>query len=186
MKVKAILIALGALLAVGAAAQGVRFSERLGTTETMNRVKPGSAINSYDRRYFAEARVATVFNLRLAEIASYKGNSAWAREFGAMRMKDHGQNYAELQVIGSKIGIKVDKSLPNSWEKRLNAIRMKSGAAFDNAFRTNYMKVNEQFADQSERAVKRGNNSLIRNFAVTQGPVIRLNIKMANRHVTKI
>lgn len=186
MKLKGILTALSCLIVAGAIAQNVRVSERLGTTETMNKVKPGSAVNASDRKYFAEAKVATVFNLRLSEIASRKGRSNWAKEFGEMRSKDHAQNYAELKVIGSKIGMRVDKSLPRAWERRLDQIRDKDGAAFDNAFRMNYMKVNEQFSDQSERAVKKGNNSLIRNFAVTQGPVIRLNIKMANRMTTKI
>ncbi|MBC8063952.1 MAG: DUF4142 domain-containing protein, partial [Chlorobia bacterium] len=139
-----------------------------------------------DRRYFAEARVATVFNLRLSEIATRKGNSDWSREFGGMRLKDHAQNYSELKVIGSKVGMKVDKSLPAAWEKRLSQIKAKNGMSFDRDFRSNYISVNEQFADQSERAVKSGNNSLIRNFAVMQGPVIRLNIKMATRKTTKI
>lgn len=174
------------LLAVSAANAQVKVSANNGNTETMNKVLPGSAISSADRRYFAEARVATVFNLRLSEIGTRQASSEWAKEFARMRLKDYAQNYAELKVIGSKIGTKVDKSLPATWEKRLSTIRSKHGMAFDNAFRTNFISVNEQFADQSERAVKVGNNSHIRNFAVIQGPVIRLNIKMATRKTTKI
>jgi predicted outer membrane protein len=185
MKYFGILMVAGALTFTGATAQ-VRVTERLGTTETMNRVKPGMGVNSNDRLFFAEARVATVFNLRAAEIASRKANSNWAKEFAHFRAMDFTQNYGELKVIGSKIGMRVDKSLPRAWEARLDQIRNKNGTAFDNAFRTNFVRVNEQYSDQAEREVKRGNNSLIRNFAVTQGPVIRNNIKMAKRGLTKI
>lgn len=185
MQVKGFLFVAGLLLSAAAIGQ-VRYSERLGTTETMNRVKPGMGVNRQDRQYFAEARVATVFNWRASEIAKRKGVSVWASEFAEFRAKDFEQNFRELRVIGSKIGVRVDQSLPASWERRLDDLRAKNGREFENAFRVNFVKVSEQFADQSEREVKRGNNSLIRNFAVTQGPVIRLNIKMAMRGLTKI
>lgn len=185
MNVKGI-VALSALgLSVCAMGQ-VRYTERLGTIENMPRVKPGMAVIRQDRKYFAEARVATVFNLRAAEIAKRKGGTAWLNEFAEFRLMDYDQNYKELKVIGSKIGVPIDKSLPSTWERRLNDLRAKSGRDFENAFRVNFVKVNEQFADQSELEAKKGNNSLIRNFAVTQGPVIRLNIKMAMRGLTKI
>lgn len=179
---------IGLVLLFGAVAvhAQVRVTTSSGNTETMNKVMPGAAVNNVDRRYLAEARVATVFNLKLAEAATKQGSSAWAREFAKMRLKDYAQNYAELKVIGSKVGVKVDKTLPAAWEKRLSQVKAKRGTAFDNDFRRNFISVNEQFADQSEKAVKSGNNSNIRNFAVTQGPVIRLNIKMAERRVTKI
>jgi len=180
------LMAVAMTLAVGSAFAQVKVSSSSGTTETMNKVKPGMAINAADRKFFAEARVATVFNMRLAEIARNRANSSWAKEFSELRHKDYAQNYGELKVIGSKVGIKVDKSLPGEWESRLSQIKSKSGSGFDNTFSKNYVAVNEQFSDQAERAVKSGNNSLIRNFAVTQGPVIRLNIKMAKRKVSKI
>lgn len=174
------------LIAVSAANAQVKVSNHNGNTETMNKVMPGAAVNNADRRFFTEARVATVFNLRLSEIATRQANSEWAKEFAAMRLKDYAQNYSELKVIGSKVGMKVDKSLPAAWEKRLASIKAKRGMSFDSNFRSNFINVNEQYADQSERAVKSGNNSHIRNFAVTQGPVIRLNIKMATRKTTKI
>ncbi len=174
------------IVASSAAIAQVKVTTGNGNTETMNKVLPGSAMNSIDRRYFAEARVATVFNLRLSEMALKQGSSSWTKEFARIRLKDYSQNYAELKVIGSKIGTKVDKTLPPAWEKRLASIKSKRGTAFDNNFRTNYIRVNEQFATQSEGAVKRGNNSHVRNFAVMQGPVVRLNIKMAERRVTKI
>lgn len=174
------------LLGVTAAQAQVRVTASSGNTETMNKVMPGAAVNSVDRRYFAEARVATVFNMRLAEAATKQGRSGWSREFAKMRLKDYAQDYAQLKVIGSKVGVKVDKTLPTAWQRRLDQIKSKRGAAFDNDFRRNFISVNEQFANQTEGAVKSGNNSHIRNFAVTQGPVIRLNIKMAERRVTKI
>ena len=174
-------------LGLSACALGqVRYTERLGTIENMHRVTPGMAVKRQDRKYFSEARIATVFNLRAAEIAKRKGGTDWMKDFAEFRLMDYEQNYKELKVIGSKTGIKVDKSLPISWEQRLNELRVKNGMDFENAFRVNFVRVNERFADQSEKEAKKGNNSLIRNFAVTQGPVIRLNIKMAMRGLTKI
>ena len=185
MNVKGIAVVIGVSMAIGAFAQ-VRYTERLGTVENMNRVKPGMGVTAQDRKYFAEARITTVYNLRAAEIARRKGGSSWLNEFAEFRAKDYDQNYKELKVIASKLNLRADKSLPRAWEQKLNGLRAKNGGDFENAFRVNFVKINEQFADQSEREAKRGNNSLIRNFAVTQGPVIRLNINMAMRGVAKI
>lgn len=185
MNVKGIAVVIGIGLSIGAFGQ-VRYTERLGTVENINRIRPGMGVTAQDRKYFAEARVNTVYNLRAAEIARRKGGSSWLNEFAEFRAKDYEQNYRELKVIASKLNMRVDKSLPRAWENRLDALRAKNGREFENAFRVNFVKINEQFADQSEREAKRGNNSLIRNFAVTQGPVIRLNIKMAMRGLTKI
>lgn len=185
MTLKGFLAFLALSIAIAAYGQ-VKVAASTGNTETMNRIKPGMGVSSQDRRYFAEARVATVFNMRLMEVATQHATSDWAKAFAEMRLKDYAQNYAELKVIGSKLSIKVDKALPGAWERKHSQVANSNGGAFDAAFRRSFISVNEQFADQSEREVKHGNNSLIRNFAVTQGPVIRLNIKMAERRTVKI
>ncbi|MCC7230353.1 MAG: DUF4142 domain-containing protein, partial [Fimbriimonadaceae bacterium] len=110
----------------------------------------------------------------------------WVQEFGSAMLKDHAQNYGELKVIGSKIGIKVDKALPTNWQKPIDRLKDTSRSNFEREFQRLYIGAKNLFADQTEREIKLGNNSLVRNFAVTASPVTSLQIKMAKRKVSKI
>lgn len=184
MTMKGFLAFLIGCVAFAAFAQ-VRVSNSTGSVETMNKVKPGMGVNSQDRRYFAEAKLMTVYCMRLSEIAS-RQSGGWVQEFGSAMLKDHVQNYGEIKVIGSKIGIKVDKQLPAAWQKPIDRLKATSGSNFEREFQRLYIGAKNLFAEQTEREIKLGNNSLVRNFAVTASPVTSLQIKMAKRKVSKI
>ena len=183
MKLYALVVLVG--IALGSPAQ-VKVSERLGTTETMNKVRPGMAINSQDRAFFKVALETNVLEGRLGELAQKRGASSWVREYGKMMVHEHSMGFNELKVIGSKLRLPVSKNLSSASQNVLARLSRLSGSAFDRAYRIEMMRGHATYLDKIEQEIKRGNNSLIRNHAITAGPVVRLHGKMAERKVTKI
>lgn len=175
-----------ALLAVTACFAQVKITRRYGTTETMNKVRPGMAINSQDRIFFKHALETNILEAKLGELATRKGATEWTREYGQMMMTEHNLGFNELKVIGGKLKLPVSKKLSSANQSTLTRMARLSGPAFDREYRARMMKGHMTYLTKVEQEIKYGNNSLIRNHAVTAGPVVRLHAKMAERKVTKL
>lgn len=179
-------ITLTALLAGTACFAQVKTTRHSGTTETMNKVRPGMAINSQDRSFFKLALETNILEAKLGELAMRKGATDWTREYGKMMMMEHNMGFNELKVIGGKLKLPVSKKLSSMNQNMLNRMSRLSGQAFDREYRSMMIKGHMGYLSKIEQEVKRGNNSLIRNHAITAGPVVRLHGKMAERKVTKL
>jgi len=176
-----------ALLGISVCAFGqVRYTERLGTVENMNRVKPGMAIKRQDRVFLREAAQKNMLELELGEIARWKGSSEWAREYGEVMMKDHRMGVNEVRLIARKLNLMVPNRLSTENKKIVARLSRLNGAEFDRAYRAEMIRGHNAYDEKLEREIKLGNNSLIRNFAIKSAPVTRLHAKMAARRVTKI
>ncbi len=185
MKVKVLMLLSCIALCAFGAAQTVRVN-RNGNTENLNKVRPGSAVNSQDRSFFKVALETNLLEIKLGELAQRKGNSEFVREYGMMMVREHTMGFNELKVIGGKTRLPVSKNLSSASQNAIARLARLSGAAFDNAYRAEMIKGHNAFLIKLEQEIKRGNNSLIRNYAVTAAPVVRLHGKMAERRVTKI
>jgi putative membrane protein len=175
-----------ALLAVSACFAQVKVTRRYGTTETMNKVRPGMAINSQDRTFFKYALETNILEAKLGALAARRGSTDWTREYGKMMMTEHNMGFNELKVIGGKLRLPVSKKLSSTNQRMIDRMARLSGAAFDREYREMMMKGHMGYLNKVEQEVKYGNNSLIRNHAITAGPVVRLHAKMAERRVTKL
>jgi putative membrane protein len=186
MNSRTVLICTLSLVAALSFGQTVKVTRKYGTTETMNKVKPGMGINSQDKAFFKQALETNLVEIKLGDLARKKGSAEWAREFGKTMVMDHTQGFNELKVIGWKTKLPVSKNLSSAAQAKIARLARLSGPAFDREYRATMMKGHLDFAEKLEREVKWGNNSLIRNYAITMGPVVSLHHKMAIRKVTKI
>ncbi|HJP83289.1 MAG TPA: DUF4142 domain-containing protein [Fimbriimonadaceae bacterium] len=182
------LIATGVLaaLTLTLAAGQVKVTRRLGTTETMNKVRPGMGINSQDRAFFKLALETNLVEIKLGELAQKKGTQTWTREFGRIMVREHTGAFNEEVVIAEKLRLPVSKNLSSASQNMIGRLSRMSGQSFDREFRMMMVNGHNMFLGKIEKEVKSGNNSLIRNHAITLGPVVRLHAKMAERKVTKI
>jgi len=180
-------LAIGTLLICGVAlAQTIKVNTNSGHAENLNKVKPGMAINRQDRSFFKEAVETNLLEIKIGEIARRNGASTWAREYGKMMVMDHTEGWNELKVIGAKLKLPVSKMLSRESQAKIDRMSRLHGAAFDSAYRQGMIAGHSGFSQSLEQEIKRGNNSLIRNYAITAAPVVKLHMKMAMRKVTKI
>jgi len=186
MNLKTALICSLSLVAVFSMGQTVKVTKKYGTTETMNKVKPGMGINGHDRAFFKQALETNLVEIKLGELARKKGSGEWAREFGKTMVMDHTQGFNELKVIAWKTKLPLSKNISSESRGKIERLARLNGSAFDSEYRATMMKGHMAFAEQIEREIKLGNNSLVRNYAITMGPVVSLHHKMAIRKVTKI
>jgi putative membrane protein len=186
MNLKVVLICSLAITAAMSVGQSVRVTRKYGTTETMNKVRPGMGVNSNDRGFFKQAVDTNLLEIKLGELAQKRGSNEWTREFGKSMVTEHTQGYNELKVIGWKTKMPVTKKLSPAAQATYSRLARLSGPAFDREYRATMMKGHDAFAKKIEQEIKWGNNSLVRNYAITMGPVVSLHHKMAMRKVTKI
>lgn len=180
-------LAIGTLLICSVAfAQTVKVNRNSGHAENLNKVNPGMAINRQDRAFFKEAVETNQLEIKLGQIAWRNGGSNWAREYGKMMSMDHTEGWNELKVIGTKLRLPVSKKLSRESQEKIDRMSRLRGAAFDAAYRKGMIAGHSGFSQSLEREIKSGNNSLIRNYAITAAPVVKLHMKMAMRKVTKI
>lgn len=178
---------MGTVLILGVAfAQTVKVNRNSGHAENLNKVHPGMAIKSQDRMFFKEAVETNQLEIKLGQIAQRNGGSTWAREFGKTMVMDHTEGWNELKVIGGKLRLPVSKNLSGESQSKIAHMSRLHGSAFDAAYRKGMIDGHGHFSMALEREIKNGNNSLIRNYAITAAPVVKLHMKMAMRKVTKI
>lgn len=185
MKMRFLIVGL-ALMSGLAFGQPIKVSRGSGNTENLNKVRPGMAIKPQDSMFFVQAMRTNVAEVKVGELAMKRGGSQWSRQYGKMLMMDHAQAFEEIKQIGRRLKLPVSKQVPPDAQALIARLKRLHGAAFDNAFRSAMIDGHEKFTTQIEREIKFGNNSLIRNYAITLGPVVRQHLKMAQRGVTKL
>jgi len=144
------------------------------------------AIKPQDSAFFVQAMRTNVAEVKIGGLAQKQGGSQWSREYGKMLVMDHSQAFEEIKQIGHRLKLPVSKKVSGEDQILYDRLARMRGAAFDNAFRQAMIAGHDGFSKLVEREIRGGNNSLIRNYAITLGPVVRQHLKMAQRKVTKL
>ena len=92
------------------------------------------ALDSSDKTFIMKAAQGGMTEVDAGKMAQEKGSSQDVKDFGAMMVKDHTQNNADLAALAKTKGVDVPPSLDNMHQKMVDNLSSKSGAAFDKAY----------------------------------------------------
>jgi putative membrane protein len=182
---KGLMAALVGCLVVGtsaALAQNVKISPG-GRPEQMNKIPPKNGLNTQDRAFVMQAAHINMGEVELGKLAQRRGG-AWAREYGSDMVHEHSMALEELKkaVRGKNV------SLPNNIDRKHQMVHDRlsrlSGAAFDNAYRAAMVSGHGEAAQKFAVEIKRGRDSMVRNYAVLMLPGVKLHQKLAQQRKT--
>jgi len=137
-------------------------------------------LEKMDRDFVAKAASGSMMEIELGNIAQQNAASQRVKDFGAMLVRDHTAASQELMSFANRrnLGLNSD-SLMNLHKAHINALKNKTGAAFDKAYMS--MMVNDHKKDVSEfeKASKMCKDQECLAFASKTLPTLQMHLDSA-------
>ncbi len=91
-------------------------------------------VSASDKTFFMKASQGGLTEVEAGKLAQEKGSSQDVKDFGAMMVKDHTQNNADLLALAKTKGVDVPDKLDTKHQGMIDNLSAKSGADFDKAY----------------------------------------------------
>lgn len=164
-------------------AQTVRVNPQ-GRVENMNRIKPRNGISAQDRQFMMDAAASNMFEIESSELALQRAQSAWAKQFARDMITDHKAAQAELMTLARQKRVTLPERLPSKHRSMIDRLSRLNGEAFDAQYRAMQIQGHQETARKMETQIKRGNDSMVRNYAVKMLPAVKMHLKHAQQRTT--
>jgi putative membrane protein len=92
------------------------------------------ALASSDKTFIMKAAQGGMTEVDAGKMAQEKGSTQDVKDFGAMMVKDHTANNADLAALAKTKSVDVPSSLDSMHQKMVDKLSAKSGADFDKAY----------------------------------------------------
>jgi len=92
------------------------------------------ALASSDTTFIVKAAQGGMTEVDAGKMAQEKGSSQEVKDFGAMMVRDHMQNNADLVALAKTKGVDVPTTLDPMHQKMIDKLSAKSGADFDKTY----------------------------------------------------
>lgn len=136
----AMLLSLSPVLLVTHSSLGIAEAEPVvddGMSAAMN-------VTATDKEFFRKAAIGGMTEVSAGKLASEKGSKDSVKAFGKRMVDDHGKANDQLQSLAERKKVALPTELDATHQAKLDALKSKSGSAFDEAFIT---AMNEGHAD---------------------------------------
>lgn len=137
---------------------------------------PGMAATQMSPQQFAlTAGSANKFEVMEGELALAQASDPKLKEFARMMVKDHTVALQELQAAAKAANIVLppDIALDAMHEAKINAIKNRKGAEFDQAYRTDQVQAHQQAMAILDTYATAGGNSALKEWAAKALPMVR-------------
>jgi putative membrane protein len=129
--------------------------------------------------FMVSAAEAGLTEVKLAELALERSNSAKVKEFAQMMLKDHNTANVELSALAKKRSVSLPSSLCMECRATYDALSKKKGKEFDSTYMQLMVKdhraVLQQFVFQSDK----GGDSLVKKWAADKIPTLQHHLNTA-------
>lgn len=159
------------LLATPALAQSV--DEKTGVNSTLG-ISPTTA------DFVKEVAISDMFELESNKLPQNKSNAA-EKNFASMTVTDHTKTGSELKALvsGGKVKAELPAGLDESHQKKLDALKGKTGKDFSSEFDSMQVSAHKDAASLFERYAKGGDNAELKNWAGKALPALKHHLEMA-------
>lgn len=93
-----------------------------------------AAAGTPDATYVQNAAASDMFEIESSKLALEKATLPALKTYAEMMIAEHGTSSAELKIAAASAGIPVPTMLPPPLQAKLEALRTKSGAGFDQQY----------------------------------------------------
>jgi putative membrane protein len=137
---------------------------------------PGTAATQISPQQFAlTVGSANKFEVMEGELALAQASDPMLKDFARMMVKDHTVALQELQAAAKAANIVLppDIALDTMHQAKINAIKNRKGAEFDQAYRTDQVQAHQQTMAILDTYATSGGNSALKAWAAKALPVVR-------------
>ncbi len=121
-----------------------------------------------------------MMEVELGNIARQNAASQRVKDFGSMMVRDHSKANDELMNIASRKNVMLNKdSLMNLHKSHIDALKNKTGAAFDKAYMSMMVSDHKKDVNEFEKASTMGKDQALQAFAGRTLPVLRMHLDSA-------
>jgi putative membrane protein len=129
-----------------------------------------------DKAFVAKVSQGGMYEVEASKLAEDKAYAQDVKDLASMEYHDHKLVGAKLINITTSLGIHVDSSLNPQFQKRLDTLKGLSGAAFDQAYLSEMIKVHDIDGGLFAQEAKTGGSSALKAFAAET-------VKIVDRHI---
>jgi putative membrane protein len=141
---------------------------------------PGMAATQMSPQQFAlTAGSANKFEVMEGELALAQASDPKLKEFARMMVKDHTVALQELQAAAKAANIVLppDIALDAMHQAKINAIKNRKGAEFDQAYRTDQVQAHQQAMAILDTYATAGGNAALKAWAAKSLPMVRKHLE---------
>jgi len=144
---------------------------------------PSFAQNTTEQDFVTKVAISDMMEIQSSQLALDRNPDKDTKPFAQQMVKDHTQTSKELKALVD--GVKVKASLPTALDdehqKKLDALKAKSGKDFDNAYDQMQREAHEQAVALFEDYAKSGSNKDLKAWAAKTLPHLKSHLAMAKK-----
>jgi putative membrane protein len=141
----------------------------------------GSVAVSAGQTFANAAAASDAFEIETSKLAAEKASSAKFKTFAEHMIKAHTESTAELKTAAAAANppITPDPALTAMQRDKLDALKAKSGADFDAAFKTAQVEAHQMTLDTVKAYSAGGDVESLKQLATKMVPVVTAHLNMA-------
>lgn len=137
-------------------------------------------LEKMDRDFVMKAASGGMMEVELGNIAQQNGASQRVKDFGAMMVRDHSKANDELMAFASRRNVMLNKdSLMNLHKAHIDALKNKTGAAFDKSYMSMMVSDHKKDVSEFEKASKMCKDQECLAFASKTLPILQMHLDSA-------
>jgi putative membrane protein len=178
MQQMALCMALGAMIPLLAAAQGMNSTMDQKGSDKMGMGKLGS-LSPADQKFVMKAAQGGMAEVQLGELAKEKGSSDAVKQFGQRMVDDHSKANDQLKQLAANKGLDLPSSLDAKDEATKTRLSKLSGDAFDRAYMKDMVADHTKDVSEFRRESQSAKDPDVKNFASQTLPTLEDHLKSA-------
>ena len=133
-------------------------------------------MSAADRAFAAKVSQGGMFEVRAGQLASEQGSTQAVKDQGTTEAHDHGLVGDKLKSILSNAGVQEPDTLNAAFQKELDDLKARSGAAFDSSYLRDMEAVHAKDGAAFAAEAHGGTNPQLRAFAAETHQIVESHI----------
>jgi putative membrane protein len=145
--------------------------------QTMSSPATAANLTATDKKFIRAAAVAGIAEVNDGQLAAQMGD-ATVKQIGNRMVADHGKANDKLAALSRQLGDPAPAQTDSAHEEISNALKAKSGAAFDTAYIEAERKGHEKTIALFKKEISNGGNVQLKDFAQATLPILEDHLAM--------
>lgn len=143
-------------------------------------------ITEKDAEFAVKATVASLFEVKAAELALVRSSNAQVKDLAQMMKTDHSAANTELDAVAKQKNISVPDTVDSEHSKKYYELAEKTGSDFDKAYVDMMVKGHKDVIDFFEKESNDGKDQELKSWATMKLPTLRHHLEMSETTKDKI
>jgi putative membrane protein len=153
------------------------------SSANMEHIPLTNGLSQTDMTFIKNAAIANRAEVLLGKLAQQNGGD-WGQAYGKDMEREHNLAFAALKKIADEKGVGLPTDIDAKHKRELRRLGNLRGEAFDNAYRALMLAGHRMVLSKVQMEMREGHDQMVRGYAVTLEPEVKMHIKMAQQRMT--